>query len=182
MEPNTQRSRRDLFASVYISDPGIAGRVERIEAFHMFRRLRSDLFRGVLPHIIRAIGRTEFAHCAIGYDGAVLDPMIWGDRIYAEAVYLDIMPTLAWRFRVPLIRPINFDDYQLVKEERKTMPTMRRMMSRGRTPANDCVTVTCGLLREAGVRLSPRISTPAAVYDALRRMGCHQEDVSNGGY
>lgn len=180
MEPNAERSTRPLIASVYISDAGLAGRLSRVEAFGMFRRCSDSVFRSVIPHIIRAIGRSEFAHCSIAYDGAVLDPTVWGDHVYAEAVFLEIYPRLAWRFEVPLLRPVDFEGYQLVKEERPKMPTLRRMMSKGRTPADNCVTVCCGLLRDAGVRLSPRISTPAAMYDALRRLGCNQEDVSHG--
>ena len=174
-----ETSRRPLFAHVYFSSPGVVGSLSIVDAAQLMQTCTRRVFRSLIPHMVRSVGRSEFVHCAIGDGEVVLEPGVDGDSFWGVDAFEIGYPALAWRVTVPVNWPIGIENY-VPGGPREIWPTIIRAARKGKGHSNDCVTVTLGLLRAAGVRLNPRIATPGRLYDALRGLGCEMQEMSIG--
>lgn len=140
---------------------------------------RRDCWRGPVPTKRQFIGKaielatgSELVHVAVACDGAVLDPGLVGDRLYAEAVYALISH---WTVKVDVTTPRRPDlDQGYDPRPRTIIPTIIRWASLGLVPARDCVSVCARHLRAAGLRIRNDVTSPheLALY-LLENYGAH---------
>lgn len=126
-------------------------------------RLQYDL---LLCWLIRKLGRSHRAHICVGINGGVLDPQIRGNYWWAELEFVATYPSLLEYVEIQAPDPPDEDSVKQ-RGRRPAWPTFLRWLSRGRTRADDCLTVTLGLLRSAGVQVSPRTHNIQRLYDQL---------------
>lgn len=123
----------------------------------------------LLCWLIRTLGRSHRAHICIGMDGAVLDPQIKGNCWWAELYFVSTYPSLLEYVEVRAKHIPGHDRVQ-ARGRRPAWPTFKRWLTRGRTEADDCLTVTLGLLKSAGIEVDPKTHTIQALYDQLIRL------------
>ena len=116
---------------------------------------------------MRTLSASDIAHCAIGVDGAVLDPGMTCDRYWPESAFVDRYPTLA-AIVILEVNPLPDLDERPQQGPRRPWRTIIRWLSRGATPANDCVTVVVYHLARAGVVVPRYVTTPRALYRFLQ--------------
>ena len=142
---STARSRRDLFrfARMAIRRP--------VPAWRLFWLA---VLRAVSGH------RT---HVAIGYRGAVLDPVFAGNRFWPYIAYVLAYPGLIDAFEVPVDRPIRLEDYE-GGGRKAVWPTLIRWWTAGQYQTEDCVCIACDLLRQGGINVPRYIISPGQLH------------------
>jgi hypothetical protein len=113
---------------------------------------------------VRLLTRSELAHVAIGDGEVVLDPGIRGERAWSQIVFERFFPTLDSRISVPISGQFDLADYEMDPRPKPAWPSWRRWVTRGRTPSRDCVAVVSDLLRQAGIDVPPRLTTPIELF------------------
>lgn len=129
--------------------------------------------RGLRPWVIRTATGCPLVHVAIGYGGTALNPTIAGDHLHLLTDFAHRHPRLVWCFEVPLRRPIVFTPDP---RPRRIWPTVRRWLRGGRGHTRDCVQEVAKYLRQGGVKVPGRLTTPGDLFDFLRSEGYHLED------
>ncbi len=118
----------------------------------------------VFSLVVSVATRSRLTHVALGVemgdDSAVLECRVWSDRFVAETAYVMHVENLDRVFVIDAPGSAGLQDYRRRWYPRPLLPTVLRWVTGGRTPANDCVTVTSRLLRKAGVDVPPRITSP----------------------
>ena len=116
--------------------------------------------------LIRKLGRSPMAHICVGIDGGVIDPQINGNVWWAELEFVKTYPSLLRYVSVPAPKQPDAGWIQ-DRGRRPALPTLIRWLTRGRTTADDCLTVALRLLRSAGIDVDPRTHTVQKLYDQL---------------
>lgn len=120
----------------------------------------------LLCWLIRTLTRSRRAHVCIGIRGAVVDPQIRGNFWWAELAFVEEYPALLEY--VEIDTPVAPDEAIVQPRGRRpAWPTFIRWVTRGRTPADDCLTVAIDLIHSAGIHINPRTHTPRRLYDQL---------------
>jgi len=124
-------------------------------------------YHDALARLITTLTRSDLVHVAIGFGGTVLDPAFRGNRLWPAAAFFSRYPGLVSVLWVTLDRPLDFRGVPLARPK-PAFPTFVRWCSGGRTPApHDCVQTVARLLREAGVPVPPRITSPRRLREWL---------------
>lgn len=131
------------------------------------RRRPAKAYHAFLSALTRWVTGSPLAHCAIGYNGVVLDPGIRGNRFWPIHTFCVYFPTLAYGIEVELDRPVYLDAYDH-GGPKPVLPTLIRWWTGGRWRTQDCVCITCDLLRSGGVDVPKRIYQPVQLYRWLK--------------
>lgn len=134
------------------------------------RRRPGKVFHAFLSAWTRWQTGSPLAHCAIGFDGAVLDPGIRGNRFWPIRTFCVYFPTLAYGVEVPIYRPVYLSAYDHGGPKR-VWPTLIRWWTGGRFQTQDCVCITCDILRSGGVPVPKRIYQPVQLFRWLEEHG-----------
>lgn len=121
----------------------------------------------VVTWLVGILSRSEHAHVAVAFDGAVLNPFAGGDRWYGLEQYLEHYPGLNAAVRVPIDGDPGLADRW--RGRRRIWPSLLRWATGGRVRSEDCVSVACDILREHGTPPPPRIVTPDQLLRWLTR-------------
>jgi len=113
--------------------------------------------------LLRVITYTEYTHVAIGYRGAVLDPVFAGNRFWPLIGYVVGYPGLYDAFEVPVSGDVPLEDYE-GGGPKPVWPTLVRWLTAGVYQTDDCVCVVCGALRKAGVDVPSYIISPGQLH------------------
>ena len=126
-----------------------------------------------VSRLIRILTRSDLCHCAIAYDGAVLDPTLSGVRYYAFERAVRCYPGLYGLFRVPLIYAIDLDYFQrLTAVPQPLFPRLWRTLDFGRGEwVYDCLCVVLACLQAGGIPVPHNLLTPRTLYRWLIRKG-----------
>lgn len=125
-----------------------------------------------LSWLTRTCTRSRLAHCAIGYDGAVLDPGIIGGKMWPFLPFVSSYPTLAATVAVPLENPIDLDKHFIAGRIR-VWPTILKWMTFGAIiRTDDCLCVVRRCLIDGGIQVPRRIVSPHQLLNWLIEQGC----------
>jgi hypothetical protein len=121
--------------------------------------------------------RSPISHTAIGFENQVLDPSIGGNLYWPLSAFVLGYKGLSWVFSVPVPLPPRLLDFvESPRRPKPILPTLIRWVSRGLFPTRDCVQVVCRCLRDAGLPVPNRMTTPAQLFDWLRGEGYEMRD------
>lgn len=164
----SQRPSLVFFASATWPRP-----VKLSTVWRLFRRKRTR-FRGwFLAFITRTLTCSPIAHISIEWNGAVLDPGIGGNQVWATLEYIRHFPTLLWMVKVPVLRPPPIERYEGDKRAKRALPSIARWATRGRVRTNDCACTVTECLRDAGVNVPRAVVSPQQLFDWLtHEHGC----------
>jgi hypothetical protein len=129
--------------------------------------------RGVLyflSWLVRVFSRSPIAHVSIGFEGAVLEPSIHGNRFYPLTWYAVKYPTLIGAMNVPLRAVIDLDRHP-PRGPKSPWPTVRRVVLFGAAEVDDCLCIVRECLRQGGLKVPNHILSPAALCRWLTRRG-----------
>jgi hypothetical protein len=116
------------------------------------------------------VSRSDIAHVAVGYDGAVLDQAIAGGRFWPFEPFLCYYPCLIGVFVVP-IRTVPDLDRHYYPGRNPIWPTFMRWWTFGRVQTRDCVCITVTILRDAEYIVPRNVVTPIQLYNWLKTQG-----------
>ena len=118
----------------------------------------------------RLFTRSPIYHVSVAVDSVVLDPSLWGDRLYDHDSYIAVAPHLWAAVIVPLVRMPD-----MTPRSRsfwvETVSRTIRWITGGRTTANDCVCRVIAVLSSGGFRVV-RVVSPADLHKYLVSKGC----------
>jgi len=126
--------------------------------------------------MIEFFTRSPLVHCAVGNAAYVVNVGYDGVVYPWTTSFVVHHPGLVWMFVVETPReahPADFDHERRIS----TCASLLRLFTFGVTSAHNCVTVSCAMLRESGVDVPRRITTPVGLYDWLRRSGYEQVEL-----
>lgn len=116
--------------------------------------------RQAIGRIIELYTGCRLIHCAIAFDGAVLDPGLLGDRLYPEAGYALLERRWVLRLTVPVPGRIDLD-HGIDTRPRPVWPTFWRWATLGLFQTRDCVSVVARHLRAGGIDVPAWLVRPA---------------------
>lgn len=137
------------------------------------RRFPSVAYRWWLAGLIRILTRSRLTHCAIGYDGAVLEPDMRGNRFWPLIPFAHSFPHIVCAFDVRVSAPIDLDAFSPGVPKR-ALPTFLRWLTRGRSGSTeDCVCTVVACLAQGGVAVPRHVVSPQHLHDWLLDNGFH---------
>ncbi len=116
-----------------------------------------------LEWMIVKLSRSSIAHCSIGHDGVVLDPVHSGDRFWPFQAYVRKYPRIKGCFIIPAPHPIDLTRY----EDRPVKPVWRtfaKWATRGLISTTDCVCTTKDVLAQLYIHCPRSVTTPIKLY------------------
>lgn len=119
---------------------------------------------------IRVATWWDVSHVCVSDGRTVLDPSPVGDRFIEERRFVFGYPGLRYGYEVRAQRPIRLHDHK-PRPRPPFLVSVLRWLTLGLLPANDCVSVVCRHLRDAGVAIPATVTTPKALFVALHRFG-----------
>lgn len=129
----------------------------------------SSRFRRWMHGAIASKSGSDIRHVAITDGWAVLNVAFGGDRWWAPEAWLRVFgPTLVTTVLVRLDPPVEFRSIRLRRSRLRVASTYLRHLTRGRTPAHNCLEVVTGILRDGGHPIPRRIWTPAQLLEWFR--------------
>ena len=162
----TQRNLHIFFASARWSKRRALTVRKRLRIARKFKRRSYFAF---LSWLVRTLSGSQMAHCSVGFDGAVLDPGIRGNRFWPFKAYVLAYPTLICVFKVPVQHDVDLDRFR--PGRKPVLPTVVRWLTRGWWPwTNDCVCVALDCLHQGGVAVPVphRLVSPQQLHDWLK--------------
>lgn len=159
-----------LFAEAVISGVPLWTRVR------FARRYPLMAYASLLAWLTRALTRSKLAHCAVMSRGVVLDPAIGGDQLWKAEEFFARYPTL--REVVAVTVPADIAIPQLDPwGRRRALPSIFRLITRGRVRTRDCVERVAHVLRLCGLTVPTNIVSPQQLHDWLVQQGCPHESI-----
>lgn len=140
------------------------------------RKRNSQLaWQCLIPVIVKTLTRSQLSHCAISYNGAVLDVTIHGNKFFPHISYALEHPSLVCCFDVPVKHDPKLDRYPY-GGDKNPWRSFARFMTRGVVQAGDCVEITCDCLRHAGINVPRCVASPGHLYRWLEKQGYKNVD------
>ena len=117
---------------------------------------------------IRILTGSQIAHVCIGNSRWILDPNVRKENLWRRDDFERMYPRISHYMLVRCPKPV------IVKSTRegrlKLLPMVARFVTNGRWPeTDDCVQVTCRVLRNAGVPVPLRMTTPIGLFRWLAK-------------
>ncbi len=127
----------------------------------------------LITALVRGITLSPFCHCAIGFNGVLMNSALSGINYWPLDVAVDKYPTLDVVFRVPLSYAIDLDYFcHLHGVRQPILPKLGRFVDCGRGPwIYDCVCTTLACLGAGGIPVPRTIISPGGLHRWLRREG-----------
>jgi len=152
-----------------------------------FRTLRRLVKRrpALAPRLLatwltQALSGSNVTHVAIGDGVVVLEPALDGDRYYAFRDYVLTNATLIDLVTVNVARSIDLASRRprVGRPVAAIVRSLAHWITRGLTPADNCLTITVGLLRDGGCPVPDTILTPIQLRNWLVSQGYHHVTLS----
>lgn len=125
-----------------------------------------------ISRIIRICSCSRICHCAIGYDGAILDRTLNGVAYWPLDQGIELYPTLCAVVLVRFKYRINLDWPEFhngIGVPIRTFPTLFRWLRLGHGPwVDDCLCIVLACLQAGGVDVPRTIATPGGLYRWLK--------------
>jgi hypothetical protein len=123
-----------------------------------------------LAQCIVSVTRSRMVHCAVGIDGAVLNPIMSGNQYWPHIAYVITYARLTCAFRIEVHVTVDLDRYGQGKP-RKAWPTVLKLLTRGWYRTDDCVDTVIDAMRQAGIRVPRYVIAPIDLHDWLLAAG-----------
>lgn len=117
---------------------------------------------------IRILTGSKIVHVCIGNSRRVLDPNVRKENLWRRDDFERMYPRISHYMHVRCRHPVIVN---ATREGRlKVLPTVARFATNGKWPeTDDCVQVTCRVLRRAGVPVPLRMTTPIGLFRWLAK-------------
>jgi len=160
---------RTIFVFVGSGRYSVPREIGIVKRLRITLRFPSRVRRCLLAAIVRFTTRSEIAHVAFGCDGVVLETGGLGSRFWPLLAYSALNQSLlgVFELRVPVIPVLD----KISLPPTRIFPSLLRLVTRGRTRADDCVCVVVRLLRVSGVLVPSAIVTPKSLVAWLHAQG-----------
>lgn len=140
--------------------------------WRLLRRFPRRYWNWLLCWLIRTCSRSPIAHCAIGFEGVVLDPSMHGNRYWPIYAYATSYPGLLGSVTVQLGQSIDLARYEEPTPRRKSpWPTVAKLLLFGALRTADCVCTVRSCLSQANIRVPHHVLSPAALRRWLQSQG-----------
>ena len=140
---------------------------------YFFRPFPAGFWNAIRTGATRLGGLSPYCHCAIAYNGVLLDVSYSNGVAYFPVGTIEKHhPSLSVVFSVPVLREPDlaaWEPYHGVPL--RVLPTVGRFLLGGGPFVYDCVCIVLYCLETGGVHADPGITTPGALYRWCVRQG-----------
>ena len=160
-----ERKRRVLY--VFFGRYSRGRRARR--PLRLIRRKPHLAYLKLLEAIVVRLYRSSITHCAVGYDGAVLNPVIERNQYWPHIPFTLEYPRLTCAFELPIDGPVDLDRYPVWRNwhQRLHLLSIVKWITRGRVRSGDCVDTVIDVLRQGGITIPRHIVAPGQLHDWL---------------